>query len=53
MIVVIVLLTIIAINSSISIYEFFKNVKKQRYESIRKEILHASDNGNIDTTFWD
>ena len=66
MIVIVVLLTIIAIDSLISIYEFFNKVKKQRYESIRNEILnaeenkftkeeisHLSDNGNIDTVFWD
>lgn len=65
MIVIVVLLTIIAINSLISIYEFFNKVKKQRYEFIRNEILnaeenkltkeeisHASDNSNIDTVFW-
>lgn len=51
--VVVVLLTIIAINSSINIYEFFKKIKKNRYESIRKEILNSTDNGNIDTNFWD
>ena len=51
MIVVIVLLTIIAINSSINIYEFFKKIKRNRYEAIRKEILNASD-GNVDNAFW-
>jgi len=55
MIVIVGLLTIIAINSSINIYEFFKKIKKNRYESIRKEILlAANDNGdNIDRDIWD
>lgn len=53
MIVIVCLLTIIAINSSINIYEFFKKIKKNRYESIRKEVLCAiNDDGRVDADFW-
>ena len=55
MIVIIVLLTIISINSLIGIYEYFNKLKRKKYEDIRKELLRASDGNinNIDTEFWD
>ena len=54
MIVIIILLTIIAINSSINIYEYIKEIKKKKYDDLRKEILNASDGNldNIDVEFW-
>lgn len=55
MIVVIILLTIIAINSSIGIYEFYKKTKKIEYEKLAQKMLKNPDrvNSNIDYTFWD
>ena len=55
MIVIIILLTIIAINSSISIYEYFKKVKLQQYEKLARKMLKNPDriNTNIDNEFWD
>lgn len=55
MIVIIFLLTIIAINSCINIYEYFKKFKLQQYEKLALKVLKNPDriNSNIDHDIWD